>query len=618
VSWRYPWSPRSSQIQTTGSAAALLDGANRTRPPGTAGWLATALLTFLLALTLAGAVILFGRDLMDVKAVATRMQLAVLPQVMVQHQRAIWIENLRSAAQVVVYAPQHQTRQDALSKAEQLAANVTDLQTANGAVLTRAWTLIRRAAAGADEAERIDAEIRQRLHEADSVISDMSANLGSIVEDSAGTLARLIREVLSAGDQDGLSRETLEEVLAINTTSQDLLASLDRGRILLTEARTMTDAADLDQAARHFDGVGRQLTLRVGTLRGNSDYEYLPARIEQFVNLVVIFELRRQWLEAREEAITASMAAMLELGRLRETLHANAADTAEHSVAAITGNLRRIERSAKGGLVALALIGLFVAVSYRQTRPTFGRAAVDTEDGAEHRADEVARAQLRATLGSLEAFLAEHANLEHLRHNLPIKLKQTASGVLEHLASAASRSLAVAEPAPAGPNGYPYCPCPPSPPAAPVAGPESPSPEQPLPEQWSVPEVVELVKEIAAESSTAALLAMHESVCAIRRTGRKADSDGSGHGRPHRTARTGDLALALRALEAATDVAGSTTEQVNLALGEMNALARRANGGDEQGEADRTLAEINHKIDGLRAALTATRAMLRSRSSGAA
>ena len=227
----------------------------------------------------------------------------------------------------------------------------------------------------------------------------------------------------------------------------------------------------------------------------------------------------------------------------------------------------------------------------------------------------MARAQLRATLGSLEAFLAEHANLEHLRHNLPIKLKQTASGVLEHLASAESRSLAVAEPAPAGANGYPYRPCSPSPPAAPVAGRAARSP---LPEQWSVPEVVELVKEIAAESSTAALLAMHESVCAIRRTGREADADGSGAGRPHRTARAGDLALALRALEAATDVAGSTTEQVNLALGEMNALARRANGGDEQGEADRTLAEINHKIDGLRAALTATRAMLRSRSSGAA
>ncbi|MGH6901237.1 MAG: hypothetical protein ACREIR_00695 [Geminicoccaceae bacterium] len=576
--------------------------------------MATALVTFLLAATLAGAVLLFGRDLLDIKAVATRMQLAVLPQVMVQHRRAIWIENLRSAAQVVVYAPQPKMRQDALSKAEQLAANVTDLQTANGAVLTRAWTLIRRAAASADAAERIDAEIRERLHEADSVISDMSANLGSIVEDSAGTLARLIREVLSAGDQDGLSRETLEEVLAINTTSQDLLASLDRGRILLTEARTMTDAAELDQAALHFNGIGRQLTLRVGTLRGNSDYEYLPARIEQFIDLVVIFELRRQWLEARDEAITASMAAMLELGRLRETLHANAADTAEDSVAAITGNVRRIERSAKGGLVALALIGLFVAVSYRQTRqPPFRRAAVDSGDGAEHRADEVARAQLRATLGSLEAFLAEHANLEHLRHNLPIKLKQTASGVLEHIASAGSPALAVAEGAPAGPNGYPYRPCSPRPPPAPVAG-----PELPLPEQWSVPEVVELVKEIAAESSTAALLAMHESVCAIRRTGREADADGSGAGRRHRPARTGDLALALRALEAATDVAGSTTEQVNLALGEMNALARRANGGDERGEADRTLAEINHKIDGLRAALTATRAMLRSRSSGAA
>ena len=339
--------------------------------------MATALVTFLLTATLAGAVLLFGRDLLDIKAVATRMQLAVLPQVMVQHRRAIWIENLRSAAQVVVYAPKPETRQDALSKAEQLAANVTDLQTANGAVLTRAWTLIRRAAARADEAERIDAEIRERLHETDSLISDMSANLGSIVEDSAGTLARLIREALSAGDQDGLSKETLEEVLAINTTSQDLLASLDRGRILLTEARTMTDTAALDEAALHFRSIGRQLTLRVSTLRGNSDYEYLPARIEQFVNLMVIFKLRRQWLEAREEAITASMAAMLELGRLRETLHANAADTAEHSVAAIAGNLRRIERSAKGGLVALALIGLFVAVSYRQTRQQVraGRAA---------------------------------------------------------------------------------------------------------------------------------------------------------------------------------------------------------------------------------------------------
>jgi hypothetical protein len=139
-----------------------------------------------------------------------------------------------------------------------------------------------------------------------------------------------------------------------------------------------------------------------------------------------------------------------------------------------------------------------------------------------------------------------------------------------------------------------------------------------LPEQWSVPEVVELVKEIAAESSTAALLALHQSVCAIRRTGREADAGGSGAGRHHRPARTGDLALALRALEAATDAACSTTEQINLALGEMNALARRANGGGEQGKADGTLAEINHKFDGLRAALTATRAMLRSRSSGAA
>jgi hypothetical protein len=304
--------------------------------------------------------------------------------------------------------------------------------------------LIRHAAERADEAERIDTRIRARLHEADSLIGDMSANLGSIVEDSAGTLARLIREVLSAGDQGGLTRQTLEEVLSINTSSQDLLASLDQGRVLLASARTLIDASEIDRAARHFRAIGRQLRLRVDTLRGNSDYEYLPAKIEQFVGLAVMFDLRRDWLRMRDEAIAASTHAMLELGRLRETLNADAADIAERSTAAITSNLIQIERSATGAMLALGLLGLFVAVRHRRTRTeTAGsEACIDSEGVMAGRADEVTAAQLRATLGSLEGFLTEHGNLEHLRQNLPVKLQQTASGVLEHVARVDADSLA--------------------------------------------------------------------------------------------------------------------------------------------------------------------------------
>jgi hypothetical protein len=484
----------------SGSAVALVDdGASWTQPSDPSGRFGRWLLAFVLAATLIGAACLVGRELSGIKDLATSMQHTVLPQVILQQRRAIWIESLRSAAQVVVYAPGRETRQDALSKAEQLAANVTDLETAKGAALGQAWALIRRAAERADEAERIDAEIRATLREADSLIGDMSNNLGSIVEDSAGTLARLIKEVLSERDQGGLTRETLEEVLSINTTSQDLFSSLDQGRVLLASARTMADAFEIERAARQFRTIGRQLKLRVDTLRGNSDYEYLPARIEQFVGLAVMFELRREWLRVRDQAIAASTQATLELGRLRETLNADAADVAEQSTAAITSNVGRIERSANGTLLALALIGLFVAARYRRALSALTSTdCVKSEDQSAQRTDEVAAAQLRATLSSLEAFLTEHANLEHLRQSLPSRLKQTASGVLEHLGNAEAGALAHAMigSGTAGDLGAPGS-CPPCRPRSPATDDTSL-----LPEGWSAPKVVERVNEIAAASST--------------------------------------------------------------------------------------------------------------------
>jgi hypothetical protein len=595
------------------AAAALIDGglsqAPRSGPPP---W-SKAAVAGVMVLSVALTVFMVCRELADIQILATEMQTAVLPQVTAQQRRAIWIENLRSAAQVVVYAPSRSTRQDALSKAEQLAANVTELERANDDVLTRAWTLIRRAAERTDEAERIEGEIRARLREADSLIVDMSANLGSIVEDSAGTLARLIREALNAGDQGGLTRQTLEEVLSINTTSQDLLASLDQGRILLAAARSMTEDGEIDGAAAHFHSIGRQLTLRVDTLRGNSDYEYLPAMIERFVGLAVIFQLRRDWLNARNEAVAASHQATVQLGLLRETLNADAADSAERSMASIITNLASIDRSVGAALVVLLLIGLLVAWHYRCVPAVTERADAGVERDQAQRADEVARAQVRATLASLEAFVTERANLEHLCRSLPVKLQQTASGVLEHIARAQQRCLAGAAAEASPPSRY--CrPCSPCRPLAPAG-----SRQSPLPEDWSASGVIELVHEIAAASTTAALQALHESVRAIEGTERvEAPDGGAGHGRVQRPARSGDLALSLRSLELAADVAGSTTEQVNLALAEMNSLARRVEDAGEPPDAERVLAEINRKVDMLRDALGATRSMLSSQLSGTA
>jgi ABC-type transporter Mla subunit MlaD len=98
----------------------------------------------------------------------------------------------------------------------------------------------------------------------------------------------------------------------------------------------------------------------------------------------------------------------------------------------------------------------------------------------------------------------------------------------------------------------------------------------------------------------------------------EAPDEGAGPNRVQRPARSADLALSLRSLELAADVAASTTEQVNLALAEMNALARRVEDAGEVPEANRVLAGINRKIDMLRDALGATRSALRSQLSGAA
>jgi hypothetical protein len=596
------------------AAVALVDGASsRARRSAARCWSATAVVGGVGLLALVLTVIAVGRELAAIQSLASDMRTVVLPQVMAQQRRAIWIESLRSAAQVVVYAPGRATRQDALSKAEQLAANVTDLASANGGRLTGAWALIRRAAERTDEAERIDGEIRARLLEADSLIGDMSASLGSIVADSAGTLARLIKEVLSAGNQDGLTRQTLEEVLSINTTSQDLLASLDQGRILLAAARSMNDTEEIERAATHFNAIGQQLTLRVDTLRGNTDYEYLPAMIRRFVGLAVIFQLRRDWLDARSEAMAASHQATLQLGLLRETLNADAADSAERGVASITTSLERIGRSAAGALIAVLIVGAMVAWRYRST---MAATAAHADAGAvqAQRADELARAQLQATLASLEVFVTERANLEHLCQSLPLKLRQTAGGVLEHLARVEQRSPASAAAEPLPPARY--CrPCPPCRPEAPVDGRSSP-----LPEGWSAPGVVELVQDIAAVSTAAALHALHGSVRAIHgmEIAEAVPGAPSGHDRADHSAANGDLALSLRSLELAAEVAGSTTEQVTLALAEMNALVRGIGDAGEAPDAERVLAEINRRIDLLRDALGATLDALRAQLSGAA
>jgi hypothetical protein len=373
-----------------------------------------------------------GRELVSIQSLAQDVQSRVLPRIMARQQRAIWTESLRSAADVVVYAPDLTTRHQALAKAEQLAANVTHADIASREALDDAWASIRLAAGKADEAERINLQMRAMLSEADSLISDMSANLSSIVEDSGKTLARLIKEAMSQPSPP--TRQVLEEVLAINTTSHDLLASLDRGRIILTSALSLETDRELTSAATHFVAIATQLRARVDTLRGNSDYEYLPEMIERFARLDAVFGHQRSKLTLQQEAMAASASAKLRLGVVRETLAADAAGAAEASVAKIATSASRIKLTA----AAMVMI-LIVAVAVLLKRNwQAGRAAAEAEAHASPQGPGLTHAlsegTLRATTISLENLIKAQGNLEHWRQTLTARLSGAVGSALHRLA----------------------------------------------------------------------------------------------------------------------------------------------------------------------------------------
>lgn len=400
----------------------------------------TALIAVLAAVALAAVTSMVGRELVNIQSLATDVQSKVLPQIMAGQQRAIWIESLRSAASVVVFAPEPATRHQALAKAEQLATNVTYADAASRDGLEQAWASIRLAADKADEAQRIGQKMDALLSEADGLIGDMSANLSSIVEDSGSTLARVIKDATSENGKSPWSRQTLEEVLAINVTSQELLASLERGRIILSSALSLASDRELTSAQTHFVAVGAQLQARVETLRGNSDYEYLPAMIERFTRLDVVFDYQQTKLSLQQEALSASDSAKLQLGVVRENLAAHAAGAADSSIAQIAASAGRIKITA-----AAMLICLIMVVAVPLVRNWQDLKAVEQADPAAQAKDQTgspAGGMVDGTVASLESLIKAQGNLEHWRQTLIVKLNSAIAGALRQVAKGTPRGAA--------------------------------------------------------------------------------------------------------------------------------------------------------------------------------
>jgi hypothetical protein len=541
----------------------------------------TAVIAVLAAIALAAVTSMVGRELVSIQSLAADVQSEVLPRIMARQQRAIWTESLRSAANVVVYAPDQITRHQALAKAEQLAANVTYADIASRAVLDDAWASIRLAAGKADEAQRIDQQMRAMLSEADQLIGDMSANLSAIVDDPGATLDRAVKEATSVRDHSPWSRQTLEEVLAINVTSQELLASLDRGRNILSSALSLDTDRELSSAETHFVAIEAQLQARVDTLRGNSDYEYLPAMIKRFARLATVFGHQRTKLALQSEALAASASAKLRLGVVRENLAADAAGAAETSIANIAAGASRIKLTAAAMVVSLIMVVAVPLTRNWQTVMAGGRAEPQAS-AMQDAASPASKGAVAATVASLESLVKAQGNLEHWRRTLVATLSAAVSGALQQVALRATGAPA----------------------EQPVRGDRGDGHRADagvLPEELApcLTRMVGLIEDVAAQTGLAGLEASLERVRMIG--GVRPDGDQPG-GSDEGAMAADPACLPSDALVTAAVAADAVTICVGTTISEINAVATQEDRDLTQATADimRMVAELNDQLAAIR------------------
>jgi hypothetical protein len=282
----------------------------------------------------------------------------------------------------------------------------------------------------------------------------------------------------------------------------------------------------------------------------------MPGRIEEFVQLVEVFDQRRQWLSARQDAMAASDRAKASLAVMRENLAADAAAVAEAGVADIAAGASRSKLAS-----AAALVALIVALGLVALRERWGRDSQAFEPDAIHGPTFLRRGtdldaltpELCAALTAIERFQKAHGNLEHLRRTLPGKLCRLLSPPVTPEASNAKPARSGEDSAGSARGGAP----------------RDPTAQAGLPEATGP--LLDLVHEIAASASRSALDGALNGMRVLQRAGVRAEREPE----PAHAAEKGRASLieARRSLEIAAALTEITSERIGAAIGEMNIAA---------------------------------------------
>jgi methyl-accepting chemotaxis protein len=308
-----------------------------------------------------------GTKLIQIESLAEHVESVVIPETVLQHERALTTERLSRFADRILVASNAKTRERLARSATRLADKLAEeLDDEVRAYVERASASIRTAGIRMAAAIAVEDGIAGELDVADRVISKIEDTLQAISEETSSSITSLIERLNSeARDQIVSIEQEFQDLLRINRASQSLLDALRSARILLGEAALAEDGVTLDRTAEQLQANLGIIRTRLGALPSTGDFEYLPDLVEEFAAQASIIGLRADFLSERTNATLYSDGAKDDLFALRDLLSTDAASLAGEGVSKIVGGVGVIKNTGLAGLAFMAALIVLVAVAGR-------------------------------------------------------------------------------------------------------------------------------------------------------------------------------------------------------------------------------------------------------------